>query len=525
MTDERFEKNTLTGADAAAMQANRAKMIEALALIDDKYIDEAREPYDTETVPEAAAAADNAAVAASAAESGRRVPAGTRSGKRMRRLTLWFTSAAAVLVLAAAVTVIVLRGGSKYYNNLGKSEESGILVVSPTGTKPVNNASEYTDEHYPDAIPGEPSSKPLDLVSADPYATPYRPENDNQTQTSDDPEIGSNPSVNDPAADPEKGFPGYAHIIDDGPTYSRAADLAEAAESVFTGTVTGISYKILDENGRDFVYEPTSTLYTVYDVLVNTVFKTSDDSSKKVLASHNVRVAVKGGREDADIAEQLGVMLSSGYSERIEPIPIVKGTVPLSEGENYIFFVKDAGNYLYPLTLGQFAYISDLDGAGWQVYFETVAEPPMTEATPGPDPAPGIDDDDIIIDDAGFLDELLSESYKQLSADERAEFELLYPDVTVKYFDDPGGYPGGDYATCYGVFNGCSVWFIPSMFTAEHEEVIGGYYFYHHNECQLLVLKNGEACQLRVAFRDGLITEADLAVIHQIHTGVETVYY
>ena len=109
---------------------------------------------------------------------------------------------------------------------------------------------------------------------------------------------------------------------------------------------------------------------------------------------------------------------------------------------------------------------------------------------------------------------------------ERVAFEELHElsRKNIRYFDDEDGY-GSEYITSYGVFSGASVWFFPSMMTAEYEMTISGYTFYHSNLCKFLVFKDGEECEINVAFSKGWLTEEDIAALCEIHTLVERIYY
>ncbi|MBR7062161.1 MAG: hypothetical protein IKI42_03925, partial [Clostridia bacterium] len=99
MSDGRFEKeNIAAGAAGNAseeVRPGRNALIEAFGLIDDNYIDEARDPYDA---PMPVLPADNtiAAEGGNAPAARRSAPGKTGSGRRLRGLPVWFASAAAV---------------------------------------------------------------------------------------------------------------------------------------------------------------------------------------------------------------------------------------------------------------------------------------------------------------------------------------------------------------------------------------------------------------------------------------------
>lgn len=124
------------------------------------------------------------------------------------------------------------------------------------------------------------------------------------------------------------------------------------------------------------------------------------------------------------------------------------------------------------------------------------------------------------------LNELVTESYKLLTEAERTAFEESHniSRERIRYFDGEDGY-ASENITSYGVFNGVSVWFVPSQMQAEYEMTICGHRFFHASECRFYVIKDGEECELHVAYDRGWLTEEDIALLHEIHTLVERVYY
>ena len=359
MTDERFEKeNIAAGAEAASgeVHAYRAALTEAFGLIDDKYIDEAREPYDTVLPVKAAANADTADHAQAA---GRNTSAGRRSGskgssQRTRRLAVWFTSAAAVLVLAFAITAIVLRSAPKQRSEFALVDENGSVA-----------AVEHNSEHYDD------SEYPMPSITTDEPDYILPSEENSPTATESD----KVPSQREDG----KEFSGYA-IIDMNEKSYQAAELADAAEIARAGIVTGVSYEILDGSGNrvteNAAAQEDCMLYTVYDVAVTKFLKIPEqtevlhyDFDDPALKDIMVRIAVPGGRANVDIEAQLTAMRSADYGETPKTIPVISGLKGLNNGATYMFFLNEFGRYCAPLTTAQYAYPSDVEGSDWQSYF------------------------------------------------------------------------------------------------------------------------------------------------------------
>ena len=138
--------------------------------------------------------------------------------------------------------------------------------------------------------------------------------------------------------------------------------------------------------------------------------------------------------------------------------------------------------------------------------------------TPLPEPTPSIEE-------INRLNGLITESYKLLTESERTAFERLHEfgDIEFRYFDDENGY-AFHYATCYGVFNGTSVWIIPNGFAEDYEITVFGYTFYYSSGCRIIAYKNGEECEINVAYKNGWLTEEDIAALYEIHTLVVNIY-
>lgn len=147
---------------------------------------------------------------------------------------------------------------------------------------------------------------------------------------------------------------------------------------------------------------------------------------------------------------------------------------------------------------------------------ETEGPSPMPTSLPEPTPS---------IEEINRLNGLITESYKLLTESERTAFERLHEfgDTEFRYFDDENGY-AFHYATSYGVFNGTSVWIIPNGFAEDYEITVCGYTFYYSSGCRIIAYKNGEECEIKVAYKNGWLTEEDIAALYEIHTLVVNIY-
>ena len=377
MSDGRFKKeNTAANGTAGSgeVRVDRAALIEAFGLIDDKYIDEAREPYDTVLPVKAAASAETADNGQTA---GRNTSAGLRSGskgsaQRTRRLTVWFTSAAAVLVLAFAITAIVLRNTPKKQSGLALVDENGQVAAVD------QNSEHYDDDEIPkpSTYIDEPTSvSPLD----DNSPSENSPSDNNPTVTESD----KVPSQRDDG----KEFSGYGIIDMNEPSY-QAAELADAADIVLAGIVVGTTYEIVDGNGDLVTWNASAhedcMLYTVYDVAVTKFLKIPEHTEvlyynydDPTLKDIKVRIAVPGGRNGVDVEEQLAVMQAAGYGGTPKVIPVIPGLKKIYEGATYVFFLNEFGSYCAPVTTAQYAQPSDVEGSDWQSFF--IKEAPVLD--------------------------------------------------------------------------------------------------------------------------------------------------
>lgn len=375
MSDGRFEKeNFAAGAAGNAseeVRPGRNALIEAFGLIDDNYIDEARDPYDA---PMPVLPADNtiAAEGDNAPAARRSAPGKTGSGRRSRGLHVWFASAAAVLVLVLtiAVAAITSRKGlaTKAKQAIKPGRYDGVVINDPRSESKSDGMPQATEtEHAPNNIEStvdEPKNR------TEKPSFPLTPGDD-----IDSPEPAASPTD-----EIESGFPGYGYLKVNDKSYWTAQELADAARVVFAGEVKNVSFRILDSDGNELTENAAehsgAMLYTVYNVAVTNVLKMPIDARQFIHSGadsagsrYHVLIAVPGGLEGVNTAEQLDVMLSAGYSRGLEAIPVIRGMRPLSKDGTYVFFLKPFGDYCTPLTTAQFAYPSDAEGSDWQPLF------------------------------------------------------------------------------------------------------------------------------------------------------------
>jgi len=112
-------------------------------------------------------------------------------------------------------------------------------------------------------------------------------------------------------------------------TYNSADALANAANAVLTGTVTGISFQVQDlktglpptEETEDF----NRTLYTIYNIDVISVYKGK--------ASNPMQIRTQGGMREKYVDEQLAAL----GKDAEKGITLTRGTQELTIGETYLF--------------------------------------------------------------------------------------------------------------------------------------------------------------------------------------------
>lgn len=84
-------------------------------------------------------------------------------------------------------------------------------------------------------------------------------------------------------------------------------------------------------------------------------------------------------------------------------------------------------------------------------------------------------------------------------------------------------------AESYGVYDNCEVLFIDFEgmleITATEYEAIGGYWIDFNDNLRLYAYKDGEFCDLKTAFDEGLISSADMLEVMKMHGGVYPTEY
>lgn len=142
----------------------------------------------------------------------------------------------------------------------------------------------------------------------------------------------------------------------DYPSYSTVAEVAEAATDIYIGTVTGISFEIIDMNVGD-AYSTTDSantsrmLYTVYTVQPSASFKGGN--------TDEIKIYQIGGMIGYEEALQYSMIEKSGLSDKYHGIPVAAGTVTnkLTIGARYLFCtIQTAKDHNVPINPAQFAY-------------------------------------------------------------------------------------------------------------------------------------------------------------------------
>lgn len=122
----------------------------------------------------------------------------------------------------------------------------------------------------------------------------------------------------------------YQPFSIDWPVYESADELIEACDKVIVGTVTNISFQVLDirtgktpEEGTDDFYRK---LYTIYDIDVVETYKGDSKSTEQV--------RIIGGLEGAYVTEQLTAL---GHEQAT--IFVLDGLMEISMGGTYLFML------------------------------------------------------------------------------------------------------------------------------------------------------------------------------------------
>ncbi len=121
----------------------------------------------------------------------------------------------------------------------------------------------------------------------------------------------------------------YSIMNADWPAYFSTQELVHAANVVFTGKITDISFEVLGLNALPATEETEERhrhLHTVYTV------ETIDQYKGNV--EETVQVRIIGGIKDYKTDEQMSVL---NETKREMGIPIVTGSVPYTIGDTYLF--------------------------------------------------------------------------------------------------------------------------------------------------------------------------------------------
>lgn len=123
----------------------------------------------------------------------------------------------------------------------------------------------------------------------------------------------------------------YQALSLDWPVYESADELIEACDVVFVGTVTNISFQVLDTRTGKAAGAETEdlyrSLYTIYDMDIIETYK-GDSKDKE-------QVRIIGGLEGAYVTEQLAAL-----GQEQATILILKGLIEIREGGTYLFMLN-----------------------------------------------------------------------------------------------------------------------------------------------------------------------------------------
>ncbi len=123
--------------------------------------------------------------------------------------------------------------------------------------------------------------------------------------------------------------PGYRIMEADWPAYFSTQELVQAANVVFTGKITDISFAVLDLDALPATEETEERhryLHTMYTVETIDQYKGDVDES--------VQVRIMGGIKDYKTDDQMSLL---NETEQEWGIPLLAGSVPYTIGETYLF--------------------------------------------------------------------------------------------------------------------------------------------------------------------------------------------
>lgn len=121
----------------------------------------------------------------------------------------------------------------------------------------------------------------------------------------------------------------YETISQDWPSYASAEDLVNASDKIILGTVSEISFQVLDiRTGKppaDNAEKSNCYLYTIYDIDTIETYKGN--------SSDHEEIRIIGGIKDRLVEEQIS-LLENGQS-----IPLIEGMPSIVEDEMYLFIL------------------------------------------------------------------------------------------------------------------------------------------------------------------------------------------
>ena len=148
----------------------------------------------------------------------------------------------------------------------------------------------------------------------------------------------------------------YFHL--DWPSYATAEEIVNASTHIYSGTVTDVSFEIIDYStgkvDRDRSSTSTSrTLYTVYTIRT--------DKNYKGNSSDEVKICKMGGISGFREEEQFELLDSSGLIQpRREEIPISDDNCKLDIGKKYLFCISRNSNE-FDFIINPYQFAHDID--------------------------------------------------------------------------------------------------------------------------------------------------------------------
>lgn len=143
-------------------------------------------------------------------------------------------------------------------------------------------------------------------------------------------------------------------IHPDWPSYNTAEEIVSAATNIYSGTVTEISFAIVDMKTGSVDEDPKSIstsrmLYTIYTVEVQQNYKGNNISKTQICKI--------GGLNNYRIKEQYDLLDISGMLSQYSGIPVSDDDCSLAVGNTYLFCTsRTVGDFEHIINPTQFAY-------------------------------------------------------------------------------------------------------------------------------------------------------------------------